>query len=505
MPKKNKANNGEYGEICSTASYAYQTLKKTFPETIPTPPHRSRRLKLKSISLLLWFGLLPAPGNSVFAQEIPPPQSDLGALPGLTESQAITGRAIQEVWAELFGLREQLDEAQKDMFDRCRELVQTGNFLQGVGPIAFRLEEISSPEALAAAIQEVSQVELMSQKTGAIESASGQFTNIGARLRAVRLGVTGITLAGFNPTPYSLAGRTASPALPQGGGASADTEQFSRLGGFVNGSFVTGDRDATDREDGFDFDSGGLTAGVDYRFNDNLVAGLAVGFASTEVDIENSGGDSEIDSYSLSTYATYYMDDFYVDAIASLAWNDYNNTRRILYPSVTRNAKSDTDGRQYAFGVGVGYDVVLNNWRISPLARLQYVNADLDEFEETNGLGLDLTIGDQRIESLLSTLGATASYAVSTPVGVLSPQLRVEWQHEFQNDSRDVKAIYTNDPNQIPWRIPTDDPDRDYFTFGLGVAGTFKRGMSGFIDYQTIVGLDETTAHLVNIGVRMEF
>jgi outer membrane autotransporter protein len=244
---------------------------------------------------------------------------------------------------------------------------------------------------------------------------------------------------------------------------------------------------------------------VDYRFNDHLVAGLAFGVANTDVDIKNSGGDSEIDSYSLSSYATYYLNDFYVDAIASFAWNDYDNTRRIFYPSVTRNAKSDTDGRQYAFGVGVGYDVILSNWQVSPLARLQYVNADLDEFEETNGFGLDLTIGDQRIESLLSTLGATASYAVSTPAGIFSPQLRVEWQHEFQNDSRDVKAIYTNDPNQIPWRIPTDDPDRDYFTFGVGVAGTFKNGVSAFVDYQTILGLEETTAHLVNVGVRMEF
>lgn len=472
------------------------TTKPSFP---PQPP------TFRRLSLVVCLGLLSALGNGAFAQEIPPPQSDLGALPGLTESQAITGRAIQEVWARLFGLREQLDEAQQDMFDRCRELVQTGNFFQGVGPTAFRVEDIDTTEELAAAIQEVSQVELISQKTGAIESASGQFTNIAARLQAVRLGVIGVTLAGFTPTSYSSAGRTASSALPQGGGASADGARFSRLGGFVNGSFVTGDRDDTDREEAFDFDSGGVTAGMDYRFTDNLVAGLAVGYASTDVDLEDSGGDSEIDSYSISTYATYYVDAFYVNAIASVAWSDYDNSRRILYPSVTRTATSETDGRQYAFALGAGYDVMFSNWRVTPLARLQYVNADLDEFEETNGLGLDLTIGDQRIESLLSTVGATASYALSTPVGVFSPQLRAEWQHEFQNDSRDIKAIYTNDPNQIPWRIPTDDPDRDYFTLGVGVAGTFQRGISAFVDYQTIVGLDETTAHLVNVGVRMEF
>jgi outer membrane lipase/esterase len=466
-------------------------------------PLRSRAFWCLLLALCL--GLLHTLGSKALAQQTPPPQSDLGALSGLTESQAITARGIQEVWARLFGLREQLDEAQKDMFDRCRELVQTSNFLQGVGPTEFRVEKIETAEELASAIQEVSQVKLISLKTGAIESASGQFTNIAARLRAIRLGVTGITLAGFTPPPYSTAEHTASSTLPQGGGASADGEQFSRLGGFVNGSFVTGDRDETDREEAFDFDSGGLTAGVDYRFSNNLVAGLAIGYASTDVDLEDSGGNSEIDTYSIFSYTTYYIDDFYVDAVASFAWNDYGNTRRILYPNVTRTATSETDGRQYAIGLGMGYDSMFSNWRISPLTRLQYVNVDLDEFEETNSFGLDLAIGDQRIESLLSTLGATASYAVSTQVGVFSPQLRMEWQHEFLNDSRNVKAIYTNDPNQIPWSIPTDDPDRDYFTLGVGAASTFKRGISAFIDYQTIVGLDVTTAHLVNAGVRMEF
>lgn len=505
MAKTTRFNNTHHGKQLSIMLHPCGIPKKTefnSSEGVNLPPQPPA---FRRFPLLLCLGLLPLLSDNALAQQTPPPQSDIGAIPGLTESQQTTGRAIQEVWARLFGLREQLDPAQQDMFDRCRELVQTSNFQQGVGPTAFRVEDIETAEELAAAIQEVSQVELISQKTGAIESASGQFTNIAARLQAVRLGVTGITLAGFGPTLYSTPRHTASYTLPQGGGASADGEQFSRLGGFVNGSFAFGDRNATDREEAFDFDSGGVTAGVDYRFSDNFVAGLAIGYASTDVDLENSGGDSEIDSYSIATYATYYFDDFYVDAIASFAWSDYDNNRRILYPGVTRTATSETDGRQYAFALGAGYDVMFNNWRITPLARLQYVNADLDEFDETNGLGLDLTIGDQRIESLLSTLGATASYAVSTPVGVFSPQLRAEWQHEFQNDSRDIKAVYTNDPNQIPWRIPTDDPDRDYFTLGVGVAGTFQRGISAFVDYQTIVGLDETTAHLVNVGVRMEF
>src|SRR2546422_944331 len=74
--------------------------------------------------------------------------------------------------------------------------------------------------------------------------------------------------------------------------------QAGRLSAFLNGSFSTGKLDATDREAGFDFDSGGVTAGVDYRLTPNLVLGVAFGYVRTSADFSQSGGKLDSDDFS---------------------------------------------------------------------------------------------------------------------------------------------------------------------------------------------------------------
>ena len=85
----------------------------------------------------------------------------------------------------------------------------------------------------------------------------------------------------------------------RGGGASSD-DMGGRLSGFVNLNGNWGEKDATDREDSFDFKSVGILAGADYRFSNNLVGGAAVNFSRTEADV-TSGGGGETDRPSRSS------------------------------------------------------------------------------------------------------------------------------------------------------------------------------------------------------------
>jgi outer membrane autotransporter protein len=69
-----------------------------------------------------------------------------------------------------------------------------------------------------------------------------------------------------------------------------------------------------------------------------------------------------------------------------------------------------------------------------------------------------------------------------------------------------VAARYVNDPfNLSNFLIPTNDPDRNFFTLGLGVSAVLTKGMSAFITYERVLGLSHVTANAVVGGVRMEF
>ncbi len=352
--------------------------------------------------------------------------------------------------------------------------------------------------------------------TMAVEFTPSAYATIGARLSALRAGGASLMASTSKPGPIRLAQldtgsvNDASPAFPD-----------RRLDVYLNGTGSTGDYDSTLSpsallgEPGFDFDSWGALAGLDYRLTDRLVIGAALGYGSTEADLDQNLGDFEMDGYSVLAYGGYYAENFYLDGTLSFGWNDYDTTRNLSIPAISLSAEAaaDFDGRQNGFSLGAGYDHAAGSLTIGPYARLDSLRTRIDAYAEeaTGSIGgasassAALRIEDQEIISTTSALGAQASYAWSTPFGVLLPQLRFEWIHEFDNHRREVSAVFIEDAGSNTFVITTDDPDEDYFNLGAGLAAVFPHGINAFVYYETPIGLDDVDAHYVTAGVRYEF
>jgi outer membrane autotransporter protein len=276
-------------------------------------------------------------------------------------------------------------------------------------------------------------------------------------------------------------------------------------------------------EPGFDFDGYNFTAGVDYRFTENLVLGTAFGYAHSEADIKNNGGDVESDGYGASLYGTYYVGQMYVDVIGVYGIKDYTVARNVNYSvpeigggttTVDQAFEGDPDAEEYGISGGVGYNLYLGGFNFQPYARLHYLKTEIDGYRErlsspanTNaGFGLALDVEDQSVTSLVSAVGGQVAYTINTGIGVFIPQVNFDWQHEYENDARVIRASFVNgldDPDNLIL-IPTDDPDRDYFGLGVGCSAVFPHGMSGFAYYDTILSLDDVTSHRVTLGLRLE-
>jgi hypothetical protein len=85
------------------------------------------------------------------------------------------------------------------------------------------------------------------------------------------------------------------------------------------------------------------------------------------------------------------------------------------------------------------------------------------------------------------------------------PQLRFEWEHEFEDDSRFINARFVNDPTRSGFAIETDKADTDYFNLGIGLSAVFSQGRSGYLFYETRLNQDDVTLHMINGGLRIEF
>jgi uncharacterized protein with beta-barrel porin domain len=377
--------------------------------------------------------------------------------------------------------------------------------------------------------------EIAAQGKSAVETSN---RNVGARLATLRGGSTNLGFRRFAlqndapAVPYTLVASLA-PFAPSSVVAASTPSNFSRLGVFANGTFTGGGKDVSGQEAGFDYTTFGLTLGADYRFTDNFILGATFNYMSNNIDFDTtsinntlSGGGIDTQSFGFSLYSTYYVSNqFYVDGIFSFGWNNYDIDRRIIYtiPStdrrgrlipgttaVNQTAAGDTNSTQYSISVGVGYDFNVQGFTITPLARLEYSRINIDSYQErinntADGFGLALAFDDQHVDSFVSVLGAQASYAISTGIGVLLPQVRVEWRHEFENDARSITSRFVNDPARTPLVLGTEDPDRDFFTLGTGLSATFRGGVAAFVSYETVVGLVRVSAHSVVGGIRFEF
>ena len=194
-------------------------------------------------------------------------------------------------------------------------------------------------------------------------------------------------------------------------------------------------------------------------------------------------------------------------------------TRSATPDLVESTAKGDFDAIHYGVAANVGYTIRLLGANVTPIARLEYLRAEIDGFTEDSPEAIELEFDDFDAELLPLNVGIEADYPISTRFGVIAPNIRAEYVHDFLTSDDGVLVRYAADntddvaPTVSPcpttpcseFEVSTESEDEDYGILGAGVAATLPAGWSAFADYHTFVGLTNFTIHAVNVGFRREF
>ena len=301
---------------------------------------------------------------------------------------------------------------------------------------------------------------------------------------------------------------------PNGGGASADGSG-SRLGMFATAKFFDGDEDGNRLQDGYDFDGWGGLLGMDYRFGDNFVAGLALNYSDGDTDYDNNRGALESETWGIIAYGSLFLEGgLFFDGTLGFNSIDYDMIRNIQYSVGSQNAvqemTSSPDGDLWSFSVGGGYAFNSDSWSFTPSLRLDYLENKISSYKETStnlqatGGAMALAMGSATFESLTSNLGLQLANAISTSNGVIVPQASVEWVHEFEDGGTGIRARYLNDINETGFRVRTTGLDSDYFDVSLGLSAQFQSGKSAFISYRTLLDYDGLSYNAIELGFRIE-
>jgi len=413
------------------------------------------------------------------------------------------------------------------LFQNVRQLAQTANEISGDDTsyqysMGLNLKEFGTALRATAAEEYVAQGSLSS------DFVKGQLSGLSARLTSLRLGATGFS-ATNNTTANPYAAYDSSRL--SGGGASADTENFSRLGGFINVAYGDGKKTATNLEDAFSVDGGGINAGLDYRLDPNWVVGTMIGFSNQSLDFTKTqnvpAGKVDTDGYNVMPFILFQGEQFYSSVSLGRQFVDFDSERVVHYPSPDPDnpnpdtkTKSNTNALIFTLAAEFGYSFTINQFAFEPFASVHSSSTRIHSFTEkdVSNTGFDLAVAGQEFKSRLYTVGANFRYTFTPSYGVITPFASIEQVHEANTDQHIVAAHYVSavDATNV-FQFAGDTPDDSYRVITLGISsvllgahqktgsGVVAGGLQGFVHYKIVKELQNYKMNTVELGVRYEF
>lgn len=383
---------------------------------------------------------------------------------------------------------------------------------------------VLSPDALAAALNDISARQIPAQGTHLVEIGATQIRNIERRLISLRRGQSDVLdlqelslKVGRDVIPGSII--SAAVFEQQSSGEETTDEGVrenpdevrvddgnSPVGVFIGGLIDSGDKENTRKEAGFDFSTYGLTIGADYRLSPDQVIGAALGFADTSSDFVDSSGTNDSDALTASLYGSYHVPEvFFVDWILSAGEADFQTNRVIRYTGFETQTDGDTQGNFLGLGITAGLEKHIGGgWILSPYGRLELLKLDIDQYVERGGDGLALIVDEQNIDSLKLAVAAELSKAIKTRTGSIVPSFYIEWENQLADSEREILASLAENP-VVPFAIETDSPDSSYFVFGASVTAILRERFAGYVSLESRAGQDDIRKNSLNLGVRITF
>lgn len=286
----------------------------------------------------------------------------------------------------------------------------------------------------------------------------------------------------------------------------------------------TGPLNAVER--GFEGDSYAAEAGVDYRISDRTVVGAIAGMERTRYDFDAEAvgvnfapaavaGDADSDNVYLTLFGSWAVGTRgYIELSAGYEQSDGTYRRNPVFQESTRTLPQvdvrvlgKADGSVIWTSLNAGYDLSSGAWSFGPFAGLTRTRSKLDAYTEQDlsGSGLAMSFGETTRDSLLGHAGVRAGRAVAATWGVLLPQLRVEYQREFEDDPQIVASRFLLDTGANVYQLAGGSGDKDSINAGLSLAALLQGGWMAFFDCSVLLGNDGLDRQRFTLGLRREF
>ncbi len=198
------------------------------------------------------------------------------------------------------------------------------------------------------------------------------------------------------------------------------------IAGFADFSHVS----ASYQNPSFDFNSGALLIGFDYRTLSSNVVGVSLGYLHTHLIDNDDAGHSIINSGFISLYSNFSYHSFYCEPAILGAYNADSNARHISFPGFSKNAHADLSSWQFGPHLEIGYDISQNWGDILPFASFDYAFNWQRGYSETGAAPFNATQTSKLNSLLRAEAGLKFIEAIAFPYWTLFIKEKASYIYE---------------------------------------------------------------------------
>lgn len=218
-------------------------------------------------------------------------------------------------------------------------------------------------------------------------------------------------------------------------GMSSGDNPFTKVAVWVQGLFNKAKLDDTSKSKGFDSKTYGTALGVESKISEDVK--LGIGYAYSKTDIDGFMRDTDVKTHTAILYGEYKPKNWYVNAIASYGWSDYDEKKNVAGVGV----KVDWDVEPFALQMMTGYDMYFNGFGVTPEAGLRYIHVKQDKYTDTAGQSVKSDDSD----IVTGVLGAKIAKSYNLSNGMLlTPEFKAAMTYDISHDNSKSTVTLVN-------------------------------------------------------------
>lgn len=235
------------------------------------------------------------------------------------------------------------------------------------------------------------------------------------------------------------------------------------------------------------------TLGLDAEIAGNFLAGAAVGLAWGDANI--AGGGQNNWAIQASGYGAFAMDGFYANLTGTYSAQRFSEIKRPGAYGLTGVGK--TRGEAFAVTGEAGYQMVLGDIELGPLAGFQFISSDIDGYTETGASGGNIRFPGFSRETVSGFFGGEASVGFDNLRAIFRLTYNTDDSYDSQNA---VFSLASSTQAMATQTVLLPGLGQEHIAPSITLAGTGS--WTWFVNYGANIGVDAGTEHRVSGGMK---